>query len=174
MDNQRPKNITGEMLKFKEASRHLWNAYFQQCVSVSPIAVQGSFEVIERELLRTIVLAPYDYSADADLYRGSPLPHITVKASRTLSDIPLNFGRADANGNIAWEPSVLVKKKDFKSGNFVEFFDWTPFEFVDCAYVRFTQPDEDRRVLIAQRYCEFFLDSGDIRRNPRAKAGGLG
>ena len=54
------KDVTGQMQRFKEASRHIWNSYLMPGEGVLDMAVEASFLQIERELLRSIVTNPSD------------------------------------------------------------------------------------------------------------------
>jgi hypothetical protein len=64
-----PKDITDEMLKFKEAVRHSWNTYFVGCDSPMSPDIQQAFGELERGLLRAIVLVPLGEASRAIEYR---------------------------------------------------------------------------------------------------------
>jgi hypothetical protein len=63
------EDITTDMLRFKEAARHLWNTYLLHTISPMSPEIQESFYKIERELLRALVLLPAGMPEVADDYR---------------------------------------------------------------------------------------------------------
>ncbi|WP_314101858.1 hypothetical protein [uncultured Stenotrophomonas sp.] len=82
------KDVTGQMQRFKEASRHIWNSYLMPGEGVLDMAVEDSFLQIERELLRSIVL---EGSAAADQYGHSASAGLIVKPSESLDvSVPMD------------------------------------------------------------------------------------
>ncbi len=96
------EDITEDMHRFKEAVRHVWNAYLLETGSPMSPELQESFSKIERELLRALVLLPNGAPDFADNYRRLPMP-ILVQAKAGLSDVSVQFGSLDANRNMKWE-----------------------------------------------------------------------
>lgn len=150
------EDITAEMLLFKEAVRHVWNAYLLEAASPMSPELQESFAKIERELLRAIVLLPNGIPDLADSYRRIPLP-ILIQAKGGLSDIPVQFGSLDANFNMKWELPCSVPAPEVSQYRFVEFFDWDPYGYIDMSYVRALRSADGRFALIEQTYCGFAL-----------------
>ena len=147
------EDITEEMLRFKEAVRHVWNTYLLKAGSPMSPEIQESFEKIERELLRALVLFPIGMSDIADDYRRAPLP-INLRAKSGLTDVPVQFGSVDRNQNIQWGLPSVIQAADISHYRYVEFFDWDPYGHVDLGYVKAWASD-GRLVLIQQIYCDF-------------------
>lgn len=80
------KNVTGQMQRFKEASRHIWNCYLMPGEGVLDMAVEDSFLQIERELLRSMVL---EGSAAADQYGHSAIGGLIVKPKPLHREVPV-------------------------------------------------------------------------------------
>jgi len=151
------EDITEDMLRFKEAVRHVWNAYLLESGSPMSPELQDSFSKIERELLRAVVLLPNGVPNLADDYRHRPMA-ILVQAKAGLSDIPVQFGSLDANRNMKWELPCSVAAADVSQYRFIEFFDWNPYGHIDLSYVK-ARAHDARLVLIEQTYCDFALDA---------------
>jgi hypothetical protein len=151
------ENITENVLRFKEAVRHVWNAYLLETGSPMSPELQDSLSKIKRELLRALVLPPHGLPNFADDYRRRPMP-ILVQAKAGLSDIPVQFGSLDANRNMKWELPRSVAAADVSQYRSVEFFDWNPSGHIDLSYVK-ARADDARLVLIEQIYCDFALDA---------------
>lgn len=151
------ENITEDMLRFKEAVRHLWNTYFLASGAPMSAARHGSFETIERELLRALVLAPSEMPEAADNYRRGPLP-ILLQAQAGLIDLPVQFGSVDVNRNMTWEVPCSVPAFEVSQYRFVEFFDWNPYGNIDLGYVK-AQAADGRIALVEQAHCRFALKS---------------
>lgn len=147
------EDVTEEMLRFKEAARHVWNTYLLEAGSPLSPEIQDSFEKIERELIRALVLLPVGMADVADDYRRVPLP-IHLRAKSGLTDVPVQFGSVDPNRNIQWELPCSVPCTDILQYRYVEFFDWNPYGHVDLSYVKARTPD-GRLALIEQKYCDF-------------------
>jgi hypothetical protein len=149
------EDITEDMYRFKEAVRHVWNAYLMETGSPMSPGLQDSFEKIERELLRALVLLPCGVPELADEYRRRPMP-ILIQAKSGLSEIPVQFGSPDANRNIKWELPCSVAAAGVSQYRFIEFFDWNPYGHVDMSYVK-ALTEDGRLALIEQMYCDFAL-----------------
>lgn len=147
------KDVTQEMLRFKEAARHVWNTYLLESSSLMSIEIQDSFEKIERELLRALVLLPVGRPDAADDYRRAPLP-IALRAKSGLTDVPVQFGSVDQNRNIQWGLPSSIPGADISQYCYIEFFDWNPYGHIDRGYVK-ARTSDGRLALIEQTYCDF-------------------
>ncbi len=116
---------------------------------------QLSFELIERELLRSIVLAPREAQLAADNYRGKPIRQILVRPGPNLIDIPIQFGNRDQNHNMVWHQEKNISAKHFPKFYFLEFFDWNPYGPIDLKQIKVKEANTGRVALINQSYCEF-------------------
>ncbi len=148
------KNVSVQMQKFKEASRHIWNAYLMPGEGVLDMDVERSFLAIERELLRSMVL---DGDAVADRYGCTQISGLLVRPKSVYRDVPVQFASDGPNGSTVWSHVRLVPAADLPELEFVEFFDWMHYGFIDYAKVRAFDRSSGRYVLIESTYCEFWL-----------------
>jgi len=158
-------DITDSMLKFKEAARHTWNAFFVDCENPMSPETQEAFLAIERALLRIMVFSPHGVGGLADSYRSSVLPRVLVKPIYAQGEMPIRFGQKDANMNVAWDVETTIAVDEVTQFKFFDYFDWYPYGQIDLAYIRgreFSRDGESanqrRLVLIEQRYCKFVLE----------------
>jgi hypothetical protein len=151
------EDITDDMLRFKEALRHVWNTYLLETGSPMSPELQDSFSKIECELLRALVLLPNGVPNLVDDYRLRPMP-ILLQAKAGRTNVPVQFGSLDANRNVKWEMPCSVAPADVSQYRFIEFFDWNPYGHIDLHYVK-ARADDARLVLIEQTYCDFALDA---------------
>ena len=160
------QDISNSMLEFKDAIRHVWNAYFAECDSPMAPDIQSAFESIELGLFQALVLIPLGKSDTIDQYRRQALPFILVRPADGLCDLPLQVGERDANGNVSWDTPISISVDDQVSFEFFDYFDWYPYGYMDLPYVRArvaslpSQPNlQGAMVLIQQIYCRFgFVD----------------
>ncbi|WP_421567533.1 hypothetical protein [Stenotrophomonas sp. PD6] len=147
------KDVTDQMQRFKEASRHIWNSYLMPGEGVLDIAVEDSFLHIERELLRSIVL---EGSVAADQYGRSAISGLIVKPKPVYREVPVQFASAVSDGNTYWCGEERVAAEDLPMLEFVDFFDWMHYGYIDYAIVRAAECGSGRRVLIQAMYCDFW------------------
>ncbi|MDQ1107665.1 hypothetical protein QE424_000824 [Stenotrophomonas rhizophila] len=152
------KDVTGHMQRFKEASRHIWNSYLMPGEGVLDMAVEDSFLQIERELLRSMVL---EGSTAADQYGHSAIGGLIVKPKSVYREVPVRFASAGSDGNNYWSEDERVAAADIPKLDFVDFFDWTHYGYIDYAIVRAAESGSGRRVLIHALYCDFWWDGID-------------
>jgi hypothetical protein len=150
------KNITEDMLRFQEAARHVWNAYLLELTDPMSPELQRSFDKIERELFRALVLLSNGMPDLADKYRRGPLP-ILLQANTGLTEIPVQFGSLDANRNMRWELPCSTSVTEVSQYQFIAFFDWNPYGYIDMSYIKALCPVDGRFALIEQTYCGFAL-----------------
>lgn len=156
------RDITNLMLEFKEAVRHSWNVYFAKSKSPMSPEMQDAFEHVELGLFQAIVLTPMGAFDRADLYRRQPLPFILAKPQKERRELPLRVGVRDENGNTSWETPISVSVDSRSAFEFLDFFDWYPYGYIDLPYVRArvaslaSEPSlEGAMVLIEQIHCRF-------------------
>lgn len=148
------RNVTPEMHRFKEASRHIWNLYLMPGEYVLDLALEESFLRIERELLRSIVL---DGGDAADTYGDGPVARLKVRPRLPSTEVPIQFGTTAADGNTYWDSPKLVPVEELDQIEFIEFFDWNHFGCIDYGIVRALDQRTGRRVLIDNVNCGFWL-----------------
>lgn len=159
------KEITKEMLLFKESVRHSWNTYFAEGASPASAAVQDAFAQVERSLFVALVLIPCNLQDRIDEYRKSPLSWLVVRPRPGLSEWPVQFGARDEGGNIKWRLRENLIVGEGSAAEFYDFFDWYPYGFLDLAYVRGRVMDTElaaskgSMLLIEQRHCQFLVET---------------
>ncbi len=156
------QDISNSMLEFKDAIRHVWNAYFAKNGSPMSAEIQRAFENIELGLFQALVLTPLGAYDRADQYRKKALPFILVKPANGLCDLPLQVGERDDRGNTTWGMPISVSVDDQSTFEFFDYFDWYPYGYVDLPYVRArvaslpSRPSlQGAMVLIEQIHCRF-------------------
>jgi len=149
------RNVTSEMHRFREASRHLWNAYLMPGEGILDVAVD-SFRSIERELLRSLVLQG---GVSAAAYGRAHIEGLSVRSKSEYDQVPVQFASKGPDGNIHWSKADFVPAAEISCG-FLEFFDWMHYGFIDYGIVRAIDLFTGRQVLVEQLYCEFWLDEG--------------
>lgn len=156
------QDISNSMLEFKDAIRHIWNAYFTKSKSPMSPEIQSAFESVEIGLFQAIVLTPLGMSGRIDEYRRQSLSFILVKPLNELSDLPLRVGMNDERGNTIWEMPVSVSVDNQSVFEFFDYFDWYPYGYIDFPFVRArvvslpSQPSlQGAMVLIEQAHCHF-------------------
>lgn len=147
------KNVNSQMQRFREASRHIWNSYLMPGEGVVDIAVEDSFREIERALLQSMVL---DGSAAADHYRRSAISGLFVKPKLGFPEVPVQLASAGLEGNTYWSKVELVAAADLPRLEFLDFFDWMHYGYIDYGIVRAVECGSGRRVLIENMYCDFW------------------
>lgn len=158
------KNVTFEVHKFKEASRHVWNAYFA-CISKDHASdVYSHFDRVENGLLWAIIGAPVGAAGIEEEYRTGPIKRLLVKIKDIYRKAPIRVGRLDSSKNIIWGNEQIISRIDDDVFWFIEFFDWDRYGFSDQPYVRvfIKTCNQDAALegfsaIIEMRYVEFFL-----------------
>ena len=148
-------DITWEMSRFKEASRHLWNTFLMPRRGFASVALVHSFESIERDLLREIVPRPIDQCGISERYRKGPIPEIVVEPEEFLADIPVQFGTVASNGSVEWTKAASMPVEELPVLAFYDFFDWNPYGLRDFPCVRTGVSGVGGLGLIEARHCRF-------------------
>lgn len=149
------KNVNSQMQRFREASRHIWNSYLMPGEGVVDMAVEDSFRDIERALLRSMVL---DGSATADHYGRSVIGGLFVRPKLVFQEVPVQFASAGLEGNTYWSKVELVAGAALPRLEFLDFFDWMHYGYIDYSIVRAVECGSGRRLLIENMYCDFWWD----------------
>lgn len=129
-------DITAVMLRFRESVRHTWNTYFQDSEEVMGPAIQDAFSLVEQGLFEGIVLCGCDYVADTNCrYRNAPIPFIQVVPRPEMSDVALRIG-FPGRGSVSWDVPVRFRVEEGTKLEFVQFFDWNPYEQISMSLVQ--------------------------------------
>jgi hypothetical protein len=153
------ENITGDMLRFKEAIRHVWNTYLVNVETPIPIEIWDSYDRIELELFKSIVLISRDALGVADVYRKKPISQILVRPRSNSVEVPVQFGKRNSeNRNIAWQLSTNILATNFPNFHFLCFFDWNEYGQIDLPYVQVVDANDGQLCMIEQCFFEFEFD----------------
>lgn len=126
-------DITPVMLRFREAVRHIWNTYFQDAKESMGPEIQDAFTLVEQGLFQGIVLSACAYDASCR-YRKAPLPFVLVAPLPEMLDLSFQIG-FPGRGAMAWDSPVRFKVEEGAKLEFVQFFDWNPYEQINMSLV---------------------------------------
>lgn len=159
-------DITVEMSRFKEASRHLWNTYLVPAGGSASIATIQAFEEIERALLKELVLRELGADARAADYRRGPTKGIVVRPNEYLTDIPLQLAEVMENKSVRWSESRRVPVGTLGEIEFYDFFDWNPYGLRDFSFVRAVVEGSSQLCLLESADVAFeFIQAPDLMRS---------
>lgn len=150
-------DITTDVLLFSEITRHVWNTAFLRGEAHAPVSAVMRFAVIERELLKEIVLAPFDVEVQANDYGGAGIEALTVVPAMEMSELPMHLGQRDQNGNVRWQLAGMQSCSLLKRMTFVRLFDWNPYGSLDHSHVEMKEAATNRHALIEKRHCKFVM-----------------
>lgn len=147
--------VSLEMERFRKASVHIWNSYLMPGLYVVRLDIEDSFEIIERELLRCLVLG--GQSDAADNYRKKPIDCLLVELADGLTEVPAYIGKRDENGNMIWDNAILRTFDDSFHLQFYDFFDWNHFGHIEYEFVRVVDSTTNQLMLLPAESCSFWL-----------------
>jgi hypothetical protein len=149
------RKINTAVMRFRDAVQGIWNGYLLAELENDRLKIFDSFAVIERELLKSLVLKQEEYRDAVAHYRKKPLP-IEVRIRNEYSEVPVQYGRLSENRNVAWaEYESVVFGVDSKI-RLIDFFDWNPYDRLDMAQVRVVI-NGDALALLQLRHVDFYL-----------------
>lgn len=155
-------DITSVMHRFRESVRHNWNTYFQNAKESMGPEIQEAFALVEQGLFQGIVLCECAYVASCR-YREAPLSFIQVAPRPEMLDLGFQI-RFLGSGSKAWDSPVRVKVEESTKLEFVQFFDWNPYEQINMSLVQVHIARMDARpelvgvhALVAEQEIRFLL-----------------
>ncbi|MEC5080742.1 hypothetical protein [Xanthomonas oryzae] len=149
------KDVTSRMENFRKAACHNWNSYLMPGENILQLDVEQSFEIIERELLRCLVLS--DMEDAADKYRTKAIDCLAVHVIEYPSEGPAYKSAFSDEGNTRWDelkPADLSKSLELR---FYDFFDWNHYSLINYEFVRAVDVSGGKRFLIPTNLCRFSL-----------------
>jgi hypothetical protein len=152
-------DVSSKMQIFRDAGIQIWNSYLMPGFHVVRLDIEESFDIIERELLRCLVLG--GNSDAADNYREKPIDCLLVKLADGLNDVLIKVAKRDENGNTTWEESVLYSRDNSYQLQFYDFFDWNHFGIIEYGFVRVVDITTNRLMLLPAEACSFWLNNDD-------------
>lgn len=152
-------DVSSKMQIFRGAGVHIWNSYLMPGLHVVRLDIEESFEIIERELFRCLVLEGKSYAADN--YRKKPIGCLLVTLADGLNESLIKVAKRDENGNTIWEESVLHSRDNSYQLEFYDFFDWNHFGIIEYGFVRVVDSTTNRLMLLPTEACSFWLNNDD-------------
>ncbi len=129
------RNISKELFNYAEASRHLWNVYFQPQVNslyeCSPIE---EYEAIDKLLFVSLVANKIGQPAwmDGINFRSDPIPIIVLRPKSDRISLMISQSQTSP---FTWSKSELIDATGFEF-QLIEFFDWDRYDFLSYSYYR--------------------------------------
>lgn len=154
------KDISMEMLTFKEAIRHLWNTTFVADGQRASFEGVGAYQEISDRLFAELILERLDLPGLDQEYGMAPVPSILVVPIEGLTELPV-MRNDDSDQRGAWHSEELYPVERFGACEFIEFFSWDTFTFVDMPLVRCRSPRENCEYLVQQHHCRFAMVDPD-------------
>lgn len=155
-------DITSVMLQFRESVRHNWNTYFQDADEPMGPEIQEAFTLVEQGLFQGIVLCKCAYVLPCR-YREAPLSFIQVVPRPEMPDLEFQIGLLGSSYKV-WDSPVRFKVEGSTKLEFVQFFDWNPYDQINMSLVQVYIARMDARpdlvgahALIAEHEIRFLL-----------------
>ncbi len=158
------REITSTLLKYLDATQHVWNAYFlnhfKDLRDCEPIE---SYEEIDRNLFLALVCKRLNIKVPGDHFLfSSPITQILVKPKSYFDEISVLVAKEPRDANTYWEKPIPLKC-DRLLFSFVCFFQWDTYAFQCRTHVKCVvkTADDERFVgkdaLIDLHAAEFFI-----------------
>jgi hypothetical protein len=130
-NEQHMRNIRGELFRYLDVKRHLWNAYFINIVrdpgKCEPL---DSFESIDRQLFYALVCHPLGIDFDPSLRESGRTGRILVRPRPTVHNIQVWIASTPRR----WEQQEITTHG--LTLTYIEFFQWDSFDFLTLPLVR--------------------------------------
>ncbi len=127
-------DVTSRLLTYREAARGLWNNYLRRELNdEADCEAVGRFHGICDAIFEDLVLRPLGM-VDVDLPdRGEAIPFLIVRLASP--DAPVQVHRPTTDGRY-WDDPVRRLRRDGLRLQFITFYDFDDFGFVDFQYFR--------------------------------------
>ncbi|MGS0515669.1 hypothetical protein ACQR5V_13145 [Xanthomonas oryzae pv. oryzicola] len=149
------KDVTSRMEIFRKAACHNWNNYLMPGENILQLDVEQSFEIIERELLRCLVLSDMEDAANS--YRTKAIDCLAVHVIENHSEKLAYESAFSEDGNTRWDEINPADLDQSLGLRFYDFFDWNHYSSITYELVRATDISGRRRFLIPTDLCKFSL-----------------
>lgn len=130
------KDITNNIMQYREATRHIWNTYFIGKVkSIQECGLLDYYEEIDKNLFYAIVLEAIDRgSYKIDAFRSQPISILRVIIKEEIDKLSIIISHSKNQTYKKWnEPIVLssIEKAEFL---FIECFEWDRYSYASYPY----------------------------------------
>lgn len=127
-------DVTNRLLTYREAARGLWNNFLRkELTNEADSEAVGRFHVICDALFEDLVIRPLGM-VDVELPdHGDPYPFLRVRLASP--DAPVQVHRPTTEGRY-WDDPVRRLKADGLRLQFITFYDFDDFGFIDLQFFR--------------------------------------
>ena len=131
VSRKRMNIVTPIFQKYREAARHLRNAYYIP-LDRNDWDMIEDFDEISIMLFKHLVLGEFQLNREGFDWLAQPSKHFMIESS--AEDLPLMINREGQSGY--WDnPINKVKKGDLVT-HFIDYFDWDSMDQIDFRYYR--------------------------------------
>lgn len=158
-------SIGDRMERFRNASVHLWNEYLSPGEDIVDVGIEESYDVIERELLRVLVLKECPEQADA--YRREPIKCLLITLHEGTDPGSILQSVTADNGTNVLQP---LQSEQIPKGalHFQEFYDWQHYsKKVSNDLVKVADGNTGNLYVVPEQACIFWLDLEAAAQAPR-------
>ena len=124
-------NVNDSMLVYRESARGLWNNFLRQDADFDRVDV---FASIRSLLFDELVLKSIGKSGFKKTTARDPYPFLLVVP--TVDPLPVEINRPSQDHNMYWDYPVESLSTKGLSLQFIDYFDWDDFGYIDFRYFR--------------------------------------
>ena len=131
------KDVTDALLKYREATRHLWNSHFR--ASVSSPSTHGNldrYEEIDKLLFISLVLDSIGRSDYEFNFRDDSYPFLHVLPNEGADALRLRLSDPLVGRGRSWNEPTNVAGASSAVLELIEFFEWDRYAWVSFPYYR--------------------------------------
>ena len=129
------RDITDIMNNYKECARHLWNTSFRTS-NPTPSNIQSAFQFdeINERLFDELVLTRIGKTGFRKKSNEEAWPFLEIKLS--AEECPALINRPSKDNGKYWDEPINRLNKDDVELNFISYFDWDEFNYIDYRYYK--------------------------------------
>lgn len=133
------KDVTDIFQKYREAARHLRNAYYVPYDADDWDMVED-FDEVSITLFKHLVLGELKISREEFDWLAQPSSKFVIES--VANDLPLMINREGQSGY--WDNAITKVKKGDLVMHFIDYFDWDAMDQIDFRYYRVRIVASDR------------------------------
>lgn len=131
------EEVTNLILGYREATRHLWNSYFQNVGDSCPSTGNlGRFEEIDKLLFISLVLECLEETGHDFDFRDSSFPFLLVSPQDGSTALKLRLSEPLNGRGRSWNDPITIKPTGMAVLELIELFDWNRYTWVSFPYYR--------------------------------------
>lgn len=130
------KDVTNNLYCYLEAKRHLWNTYYINKVkNLRECSPLDDFEEIDKLLFSSLVLSDFNKVMPPDFVFGKDhFSYLKVFPRYGVEQLMLTISDPRIQGPRKWDNPKEVRIDSSIQLNFIEFFEWDRYNFVNYPY----------------------------------------